>query len=124
MPSTCGGKGKRDPLEVFETALRNATPMLEVKARRWVVSKYQVPMEVEPGRALSLAMRWLLAAARSRGGQSIAEKLACRIHGCGLEQGQPQSSKKKETHRMAEANRAFASLSLVNHRNCSKEHGE
>lgn len=100
-------RAKRDPLEVFETALRNATPMLEVKARRVGGSTYQVPMEVEPGRAMSLAMRWLLAAARSRGGHSIAEKLAAELTDAASNQGSA-IKKKEETHRMAEANRAFA----------------
>jgi len=72
-------RAKRDPVEVFEQALRNATPILEVKPRRVGGSTYQVPVEVEPGRALSLAMRWLLAAARSRGGRSMAEKLAAEL---------------------------------------------
>ncbi len=100
-------RAKRDPVEVFEQALRNATPILEVKPRRVGGSTYQVPVEVEPGRALSLAMRWLLAAARSRGGRSMAEKLAAELMDAASEQG-AAIKKKQDTHRMAEANRAFA----------------
>jgi len=100
-------RAKRDPVEVFEQALRNATPILEVKPRRVGGSTYQVPVEVEPGRALSLAMRWLLAAARSRGGRSMAEKLAAELMDAANEQG-AAIKKKQDTHRMAEANRAFA----------------
>lgn len=100
-------RAKRDPIEVFEQALRNATPILEVKPRRVGGSTYQVPVEVEPGRALSLAMRWLLQAARARGGRSSAEKLAAEL--LDASSGQGSAIKKKEdTHRMAEANRAFA----------------
>jgi len=98
---------KRDPIEVFETALRNATPILEVKPRRVGGSTYQVPVEVGADRANSLAMRWLLAAARARGGRSMAEKLAAEF--IDAANGQGSAIKKKEdTHRMAEANRAFA----------------
>ena len=98
---------KRDPVEVFEQALRNATPVLEVKPRRVGGSTYQVPMEVEPGRALSLAMRWLLAAARARHGRGMAEKLAAELMDAANGQG-AAIKKKDDTHRMAEANRAFA----------------
>ena len=100
-------RAKCDPVEVFEQALRNATPILEVKPRRVGGSTYQVPVEVSPDRANSLAMRWLLAAANARGGRSMAEKLAAEfIDAAG---GQGSAIKKKEdTHRMAEANRAFA----------------
>ncbi len=98
---------KRDPVEVFEQALRNATPVLEVKPRRVGGSTYQVPMEVEPRRALSLAMRWLLAAARARHGRGMAEKLAAELMDAANGQG-AAIKKKDDTHRMAEANRAFA----------------
>jgi len=100
-------RAKRDPVEVFEQALRNATPVLEVKPRRVGGSTYQVPVEVEPSRALSLAMRWLMAAARSRGGRSMAEKLAAEFMDAANNQGSA-IKKKEDTHRMAEANRAFA----------------
>ncbi len=67
----------RDPVEVFEQALQNVTPMVEVKPRRVGGSTYQVPVEVEPYRRTTLAMRWLLNSARARGGRGMAEKLAC-----------------------------------------------
>jgi small subunit ribosomal protein S7 len=101
-------RAKRDPVEVFEQALRNVTPVLEVKPRRVGGSTYQVPVEVEPQRALSLAMRWLLASARGRGGHSMAEKLAAEFMDAASGQGNAMK-KKEDTHRMAEANRAFAS---------------
>jgi len=100
-------RAKRDPIEVFEQALRNVTPVLEVKPRRVGGSTYQVPVEVEPGRALSLAMRWILQAARARGGRSSAEKLAGEFMDAATGQGSAVK-KKEDTHRMAEANRAFA----------------
>ena len=98
---------KRDPVEVFQQALKNVTPVIEVKPRRVGGSTYQIPVEVLPHRRASLAMRWLLEAARSRSGKSMAEKLAGEI--MDASQGQGVTIKKKEdTHRMAEANRAFA----------------
>jgi small subunit ribosomal protein S7 len=100
-------RAKRDPIEVFELAIRNVTPALEVKPRRVGGSTYQVPVEVEPGRALSLAMRWLLQSARARSGRNIAEKLAAEFMDAATEQGNA-IKKKQDTHRMAEANRAFA----------------
>jgi small subunit ribosomal protein S7 len=100
-------RSKRDPIEIFEQALRNATPVLEVKPRRVGGSTYQVPVEVSPDRALSLAMRWLLASARARGGRSMSEKLAAEFMDAANGQGSA-IKKKEDTHRMAEANRAFA----------------
>jgi len=100
-------RAKRDPVEIFEQAIRNVTPVLEVKPRRVGGSTYQVPVEVEPDRALSLAMRWLLAAARARGGRGMAEKLAAELLDAASNQGSA-IKKKEDTHRMAEANRAFA----------------
>jgi small subunit ribosomal protein S7 len=100
-------RAKRDPVEVFEQALRNVTPMLEVKPRRVGGSTYQVPVEVGPERAISLAMRWLMTAARSRGGHSMAEKLAAELLDAAGGQG-AAIKKKEDAHRMAEANRAFA----------------
>lgn len=101
---------KKNPLEVFEQALRNATPAVEVKPRRVGGSTYQVPVEVEPRRATTLAMRWLLGNARKRGGRGMADKLAGEI--MDAYNGQGNTIKKKdETHRMAEANRAFAHFS-------------
>ncbi|HET7011219.1 MAG TPA: 30S ribosomal protein S7 [Anaerolineales bacterium] len=100
-------RAKRPPLEVFENAVRNAAPMLEVKPRRVGGATYQVPVEVAPERRTSLAMRWLLAAARSRGGKSMAEKLAGELMDAANNTGSA-IKRKEETHKMAEANRAFA----------------
>jgi small subunit ribosomal protein S7 len=100
-------RAKRNPVEVFEEALKNVTPMIEVKPRRVGGSTYQVPVEVDPYRRLSLAMRWLLQYARARTGRNMAEKLAAELMDAA--QGQGASIKKRDdTHRMAEANRAFA----------------
>jgi len=100
-------KAKRNPIEIFELALRNVTPAVEVKPRRVGGSTYQVPVEVTTDRGLSLAMRWLLANARSRSGKGMSAKLASEL--LDAANGQGNSIKKKdETHRMAEANRAFA----------------
>jgi small subunit ribosomal protein S7 len=98
---------KRPPLEVMEEAVRNVSPILEVKPRRVGGSTYQIPVEVAPDRRLSLAMRWLLAAARSRPGKSMAEKLAGELMDAARETG-AAFKKKEDTYRMAEANRAFA----------------
>jgi small subunit ribosomal protein S7 len=100
-------KAKRHPLEVFENAVRNTAPMLEVKPRRVGGATYQVPVEVAPERRTSLAMRWLLAAARGRGGKSMAEKLAGELMDAANNTGSA-IKRKEETHKMAEANRAFA----------------
>jgi small subunit ribosomal protein S7 len=100
-------RAKKDPVEIFEAALKNAAPMVEVKPRRVGGSTYQVPIEVEPQRRLALAMRWLLAGARTRSGRGMAEKLAGEL--MDAQQGQGNAVKKKEdTHRMAEANKTFA----------------
>jgi small subunit ribosomal protein S7 len=100
-------RAKREPIEVFEQALRNVAPAVEVKPKRVGGSTYQVPMEVDPQRGLSLAMRWILAAARSRGGRSMSERLAAELLDAFNSQG-AAVKRKDETHRMAEANRAFA----------------
>jgi small subunit ribosomal protein S7 len=98
---------KKDPIEVFELALRNVTPAVEVKPRRVGGSTYQVPIDVPHDRAISLGMRWLLGYSRSRSGRGMANKLAAELMDAA--QGQGSSIKKKDdTHRMAEANRAFA----------------
>ncbi len=97
---------KRDPLDLLEQAIRNVTPQLQVKPRRVGGATYQVPVEVRAERGLSLAMRWLVAAARARGGKSMAEKLAAEV--MDAIQGQGASIKKRENiHKMAEANKAF-----------------
>ena len=100
-------RSKQDPLDVFDRAVTRVTPQVEVKPRRVGGATYQVPMEVPVHRQTSLAIRWLLAAARSRGGRSMAEKLAAEIMDAASGQGSAVK-KKDDTHRMAEANRAFA----------------
>lgn len=96
----------RDPVDVLEQAIRNATPLLQVKPRRVGGATYQVPVEVKGQRGISLAMKWLVAATRARSGKSMAEKLAAEIMDAA--QGQGATIKKREdTHKMAEANRAF-----------------
>jgi small subunit ribosomal protein S7 len=98
---------KTEPLPVLDQALKNATPILQVKSRRVGGATYQVPIEVEPERGLSLAMRWLIGYARARSGKSMAEKLAAEI--MDAFQGQGATIKKRQdTHKMAEANKAFA----------------
>jgi small subunit ribosomal protein S7 len=98
---------RRDPLETFEKAVQNAMPVVEVKPRRVGGSTYQIPVEVDSYRRMSLGIRWLLAAARARPGKSMADKLAAELMDAA--QGVGATIKKKEdTHRMAEANRAFS----------------
>lgn len=98
---------RRNPIEVFELAMRNATPVLEVKPRRVGGATYQVPVEIKGDRRNSLAMRWLIQSARARNGKSMAEKLANELRDAS--QGQGATVKKREdVHRMAEANKAFA----------------
>ena len=97
----------RSPLDVFDQALRNATPVLEVKPRRVGGATYQVPVEIRGERRNSLAMRWLITFSRGRGEKSMAEKLAAEV--IAASKGEGNAIKKKEdTHRMAEANKAFA----------------
>ncbi|KPK03336.1 MAG: 30S ribosomal protein S7 [Anaerolineae bacterium SG8_19] len=98
---------KKAPIEVFDQAVQTVTPQIEVKPRRVGGATYQVPMEVPYHRRTSLAIRWLLMAARSRGGRSMAEKLAAEIMDAANGQG-AAVKRKEDTHRMAEANRAFA----------------
>ncbi|MBM3118843.1 MAG: 30S ribosomal protein S7 [Chloroflexi bacterium] len=96
-----------EPLTVLDQAIKNATPLLQVKSRRVGGATYQVPIEVEAERGLSLAMRWLISYAKERGGKSMAEKLAAEI--IDAAQGQGATIKKRQdTHKMAEANKAFA----------------
>ncbi len=97
----------RDPLEVYEQALRQVMPTLEVKPRRVGGATYQVPMEVRPTRRLALGLRWLVATARSRPGRTMQEKLAAEMMEAASGQG-ASVKKREDTHRMAEANRAFA----------------
>jgi small subunit ribosomal protein S7 len=98
---------KQSPVEIFERAVQNVTPQIEVKPRRVGGATYQVPIEVPQHRRTSLAIRWLLAAARSRSGRSMAEKLAAELTDAANGQG-AAVKRKDDTHRMAEANRAFA----------------
>ena len=100
-------RAKREAIEVFDQALKNVAPQIEVKPRRVGGATYQVPVEVEPDRRMSLAMRWILAAARARAGKSMAEKLAGELLDAANNAGSA-IKKKEETHKMAEANRAFA----------------
>jgi len=96
----------RDAIETFDQALRNATPMVEVKPRRVGGATYQVPVDIRPDRRSALAMRWLITAARARKGHSMAEKLAQELMDAASGQGSTVK-KREDTHRMAEANRAF-----------------
>lgn len=97
---------KRPALDVFDAALRNVTPVLEVKPRRVGGATYQVPVDIRAERRTSLAMRWMVQAARARRGRSMSEKLADEISDAANGQGATMK-KKEDTHRMAEANRAF-----------------
>jgi small subunit ribosomal protein S7 len=101
------GRMHKSPLVVFEQAIRNATPLLEVKPRRVGGATYQVPMEIRPERRLSLAIRWLIQSSRTRPGTSMAEKLANELMDAANSTG-ATIKKKEETHKMAEANKAFA----------------
>ncbi|HEY3415365.1 MAG TPA: 30S ribosomal protein S7 [Armatimonadota bacterium] len=97
----------KDPLEVFEQAMRNVMPAVEVRPRRVGGATYQVPQEVRPSRKLDLGIRWMINAARSRGGKSMQEKLAGEFMDAANNSGS-SVKKRDDTHRMAEANRAFA----------------
>ncbi len=97
----------KPPVSIVEQAVTNATPQLEVKGRRLGGATYQVPVEVRPNRGLSLALRWLIASAKARSGKSMAEKLAAELNDAAKGQG-TTIKKRDDTHKMAEANRAFA----------------
>jgi small subunit ribosomal protein S7 len=97
----------REPLEVFQQAIHNSTPLLEVKPRRVGGATYQVPVQIEPTRRQSLAIRWLLQSARSRPGRSMSEKLAAELLDAFNNTG-ATIKRREDTHRMAEANRAFS----------------
>lgn len=97
----------REPLEVFQQAIQNATPLLEVKPRRVGGATYQVPVQIEPQRRQSLAVRWILQSARARAGRSMSEKLAGELMDAANNTG-ATIKRREDTHRMAEANRAFA----------------
>ena len=98
---------EKNPLEVFDTALRNVSPAMEVRPRRVGGATYQVPMEVSVERRTTLAIRWILAAARDRSGKSFPEKLASELIDAMNETG-AAIRKRDEAHKMAEANRAFS----------------
>lgn len=100
-------KTKKEPLETFDLALKNAAPLIEVKPKRVGGATYQVPMEVKGERRLALAIRWILQGTRSKKGKPMAEKLAQEIMDAANNAGWA-IKKKNDTHRMAEANRAFA----------------
>jgi small subunit ribosomal protein S7 len=98
---------QQDPLTVIEQAVRNATPLVEVKARRIGGSTYQVPLEVAPERGTALAIRWILTSCRNRGGKSMATKLTGELLEAAKNSG-TAIRKRDEVHKMAEANKAFA----------------
>ena len=100
-------KTSKPAIESFDQALKNVMPLMEVKSRRVGGSTYQVPMEVRPDRAATLAMRWLVANARSRSGRSMVEKLAQELSDAFNNTG-TSVKKREDTHKMAEANKAFA----------------
>jgi len=100
-------KMRSEPLAMFRRALENVRPRVEVKSRRVGGATYQVPIEVQGGRAMSLAMRWLKEASSKRPGKSMAEKLASEIIDAANERGE-SVKKREDTHRMADANKAFA----------------
>lgn len=104
-------RSKRKGLEVFEEAIRNVSPAMEVRPRRVGGATYQVPMEVSPHRRFALATRWLLGSARARTGNSFSEKLAAELLDAANNTGSAVR-KRDETHKMAEANRAFSHYRL------------
>jgi len=102
-----GEKGGEEPLKTFKKALDNVKPLLEVKARRVGGATYQVPMEVRPERRVSLAMRWMITASRARSERSMINRLAAEILDASQNRG-GAIKKREDTHKMAEANKAFA----------------
>jgi len=100
-------RSKQEPMKVFDTALTNVKPKLEVKSRRVGGSTYQVPVDVRPERSQALGMRWLVIYSRDRGEKTMVEKLAAEILDASNNRGNAVK-KKEDTHKMAEANKAFA----------------
>ena len=96
-----------DGIELFKKALDNVAPMLEVKSKRIGGATYQVPIEISEGRRMALAMRWIISYSKSRSGQTMADKLAAELLAAANNDGSAVK-KKEDTHRMAEANKAFA----------------
>ena len=104
---TIRAKTGKDPLEVFETALKNVMPVLEVRARRVGGANYQVPVEVRPDRRMTLGIRWIVNYARLRGEKTMDERLSGELMDAANNTG-AAIKKKEDTHKMAEANKAFA----------------
>ncbi len=104
---TVGERTGNDPLEVFQKALDNIKPMVEVRSRRVGGSTYQIPVEVAGNRRQALSIRWLISAARARGERTMAERLAAEVLAASNGEG-AAVRKREDTHRMAEANRAFS----------------
>lgn len=100
-------KTQEDPLKIFKAAMENVKPVLEVRSRRVGGATYQVPVDVRPPRRVALAIRWIIRAAQARPGKSMAERLAAEIMDAANSAG-AAVKRREETHRMAEANRAFA----------------
>jgi len=105
--NTMAERSKQDPVELFQTALENIKPDVEVKSRRVGGATYQVPVEVKFNRQAALAMRWIVDAARARGGKSMGVRLADELMDAAEKRGTAYK-KREDTHRMAEANKAFA----------------
>ena len=105
--ATMEDRAKQDPLKMFKSAIDNVKPAVEVKSRRVGGSTYQVPVEVRPDRRTSLAMRWMITAARRRSERSMADKLAAELLDAANNRGMAVK-KREDTHKMAEANKAFA----------------
>jgi small subunit ribosomal protein S7 len=105
--ATIGERTSDDPMKVFKRAVENVKPAVEVKSRRVGGSTYQVPVEVRPDRRTSLAMRWVIGAARRRAERSMADKLAAELLDAANNRG-TAVKKREDTHKMAEANKAFA----------------
>ena len=103
----CESEAGRSGFEIFEQAIRNATPMIEVRSRRVGGANYQVPTEIRPSRRLALSMRWIVTVARQRNGRGMADKLSAELMEASRGQG-AAVRRKEEVFRMAEANRAFA----------------
>jgi small subunit ribosomal protein S7 len=104
---TLAERTKRPAMEVFEEALKNATPLVEVKPRRVGGATYQIPVEISSNRRMALAMRWLIDSARKRSGRDMAARLAGELLDASRNEGNTVK-KREDTHRMAEANQAFA----------------
>ena len=102
-----GGKGKGDPMETFKKALDNVRPVVEVKSRRVGGATYQIPVEVRPDRSMTLAMRWLVDSAKNRGEKNMGLRLAAEILEAADNRG-TAIKKREDTHKMAEANKAFS----------------